>query len=575
MKQKITTSFYLDILLIGFLIFATILLNLVMIRDGLNGMTDMKWHVTWLQHFFQQLSEGILYPRWLAGTNYGYGSPTFVFYPPLVYYIGSLFKFIGFSTENTITLLFSLALFLSGLNFYLLGFKTWGKLPSFVGALFYMSTPYLAFDIYYRSGLASIFIQAWIPLLLLSTQKTLANPKFSFSLAISWFLIALTHTPSLLLCSIVYFLYLILLLPQKGWKNIFNLLVVTFCGWGMASIYLVPAILEKSFVNISSLKNVHGGFRDALIGTSLPLFPLDFTNLLNIPSVFLQQFLAVIVFFAIAISKTDRFIKRSAFLWLIVALITAFLMTNLSQFIWETSEVLQMVQFPWRFLQFFSAIGAIMCSLALTNITQNKLIKKSIILIFVIVILMFNFRYWYKLSRQFITLNYSGKGNTEHLNHIRTILNSPDRDNLRDVPEYRPLLDNVAANPPQPSLQQPKLSILKGKASIELRKWRTYWREFIVNNSTKSTIRIRTYYYPAWQLYIDDRLSVINKHTDGTIVFELQPGRHRVKLIYQKTQAFSIGILFSVLSLIFLVIYQNILLNITKITYSKLALFDK
>lgn len=87
MKQKKLTSLYIDIILIGFLICTTIVLNLVMIRDGLNGMTDMKWHITWLQHFYRELTEGIWYPRWLAGTNYGYGSPTFVFYPPLVYYL--------------------------------------------------------------------------------------------------------------------------------------------------------------------------------------------------------------------------------------------------------------------------------------------------------------------------------------------------------------------------------------------------------------------------------------------------------------------------------------------------------
>ncbi|MDJ0636402.1 MAG: hypothetical protein QNJ34_24710 [Xenococcaceae cyanobacterium MO_188.B29] len=79
-----------EIIIVILLVLATIIINSRMIRDGLNGMTDMRWHITWLQHFSKQLAEGILYPRWLAGTNYGYGSPTFVFYPPLVYYLGSL-----------------------------------------------------------------------------------------------------------------------------------------------------------------------------------------------------------------------------------------------------------------------------------------------------------------------------------------------------------------------------------------------------------------------------------------------------------------------------------------------------
>ncbi|OKH22034.1 hypothetical protein NIES593_13955 [Hydrococcus rivularis NIES-593] len=110
---------------------ATAIVNWKMIRDGINGMADLKWHIPWLQHFSKQLAEGIWYPRWLAGTNYGYGSPTFVFYAPLVYYIGSLLKFSGFNTENTIIALFSLAIFLSGLNcYYYRRFEAIAKEPS-------------------------------------------------------------------------------------------------------------------------------------------------------------------------------------------------------------------------------------------------------------------------------------------------------------------------------------------------------------------------------------------------------------------------------------------------------------
>lgn len=565
MKQKKLTSLYIDIILIGFLICTTIVLNLVMIRDGLNGMTDMKWHITWLQHFYQELTEGIWYPRWLAGTNYGYGSPTFVFYPPLVYYLGSLFKLIGLSTENTVILLFSLALFLSGFNFYLLGFKTWGRLPSFLGALFYMSTPYLAFDIYYRGGLASIFVQAWIPLLLLATQRSLAKIEFSITLAIVWGLIALTHTPSLLLCSIVWFLYIIFLLPKNNWKNIVNLLLVTVLGWGMASLYLIPAIVERSFVNISILKDVLGGYQEALIGTSLPLFPLDFNNLLNIPYIFVHQFLAIIIFAAISIFwiEKNNFFKSDIFLWLVIAIILSFLMSGLSKVIWESSPFLQMVQFPWRFMQFFSVIGAILCALVIKNITKTKLTIRLLILLFIFLFILANFRYGYKLSRQFITINYSGKGKTEHLNYIKTALNTPYQDNLIDVPEYRPLLDKFALYPPQPLVEQPKFSVLNGQAFIKLKKWHSYLREFSVEANTTSTIRIRTYYYPAWHLYINNNLSDLVMHKDGTIIFKIEPGTYKIKLVYQMTRAFFIGIILTIISFIILFIHNRLLLNRT------------
>ena len=563
MNKKVVTPLYRDIIFIGLLICATIVLNLVMIRDGLNGMTDLKWHLTWLQHFYKELTEGIWYPRWLAGTNYGYGSPTFVFYPPLVYYLGSLFKFIGLNTENTVTLLFSLALFLSGFNFYLFGRNYWDKLPSFVGSLFYMSTPYLAFDIYYRSGLASIFVQAWIPLLLLTTHKTLVNRKISIGLAISWVLIALTHTLSLLLCAIIYCFYILLLLPKKGFKNILNLILSTILGWGLSSIYLIPAILEKSFVNISILKNVYGGFRYSLIGTGLPLFPVNFKELVNIPYIFTHQCLSVITLGAIVFfsTKSNKNLKHDAILWLAIAIILAFFMSGLSEFIWESSSILQMAQFPWRFLQFFSVIGAIMCTLAIKTAIDTKFSIKLLILSLVLLLMLANLRYGYQLSRSFIAINYSGKGKTEHLKHIRTILNSPYNNNLRDVPEYRPLLDELALNPPKPIPNQPKLSILKGEASIDIQKWYSYLREFSVNANIASTIRIRTYYYPGWHLYVDNNSYSINKHIDGTITFDIQSGTHFVKLIYQKTTAFILGIIVSIISVVFLVTCRTSVFN--------------
>lgn len=84
-----------------------ITINQKMIRDGVIFESyDIRYHINWLQHFSKQFSEGILYPRWLAGDNYGYGSPTFVFYPPLVYYLGSLLKISGLNAEQTIITLF-------------------------------------------------------------------------------------------------------------------------------------------------------------------------------------------------------------------------------------------------------------------------------------------------------------------------------------------------------------------------------------------------------------------------------------------------------------------------------------
>ncbi|AFY76870.1 6-pyruvoyl-tetrahydropterin synthase related domain [Pleurocapsa sp. PCC 7327] len=529
---------------------ATAIVNWKMIRDGINGMADLKWHIPWLQHFSKQLAEGIWYPRWLAGTNYGYGSPTFVFYAPLVYYIGSLLKFSCLNTEDTIIALFSLAIFLYGLNFYIYGRNRWGIFAAFVGALAYMTVPYIALDIYYRGGVASMFAQAWIPLIWWLTEKTLAKSKWGIGLAISWAMMALTHTASLLLCFIFWLPYTLIFLLHRSWKAVLATIIFAGIGLGMASLYLLPAIVEKSFVNTENMKEFLGGYRAALLGSGIPLFPLKITQLVNISYIFIHQLLAIAILTIIALvfCRKNKAIIRETWGWLAFAIAIAFMMSSLSTLIWQSSSMLQSVQFPWRLLQLFSFVGAALCGAVVSGILKLRSPFKLLLSLIIIGILLLNFRYSYKLSRQFITLRNPGKGSIAHLEYIKIALDDPYTDKLRDVREYRPLLKGGNSSPPEPLIGQPRVSLKSGKADIQIERWDSYYRRFEVIAKEPSTIRIRTYYYPAWHLYLNQKSHPIAMANDGTMELKLEPGSHEVELGYQWTPAFIAGMILSFLS---------------------------
>ncbi len=183
---SVLAAAFLEVGIVAFLVAMTIAINLRMIRDGVNGLGDLRWHLTWLQHFFKQLSEGIWYPRWLAGTNFGYGSPTFVFYPPLVYYLGSALRALGLTFEQTINTLFSGGIFLSGLSFYCFGRYSagvalpsrWGRVAAVLGALAYMLSPGLL-GLVLSGGLSPLYTFIWPPLLLLFTDKAIRTAELS------------------------------------------------------------------------------------------------------------------------------------------------------------------------------------------------------------------------------------------------------------------------------------------------------------------------------------------------------------------------------------------------------------
>ncbi|MGD1704550.1 6-pyruvoyl-tetrahydropterin synthase-related protein [Dapis sp. BLCC M229] len=528
-----------------------------MIRHGLNlnFNVDIKWHLTWIQHFSQQLSEGILYPRWLAGTNYGYGSPTFVFYPPFVYYLGSFLKLSGLNIQDTVITLFSSALFLSGLTFYIYGRNKWGRIAALVGGFVYMTSPYIALDIYWRGGLASIFVQVWIPLLWWLTEQSFSGKKWRLGLAICWTIIALTHTPSLLLCAVVWLLYTLFFLLNKPWKAVVETILSAGVGWGIASFYLLPAILEKRFVNIEVMRGVVGGVK-------LNLFNLtQLFNLIQIgfhvAYIFLHQFLAIalLIMIAFVFCRRQSAVLQETCHWSIFALTLTFFMSSWSEFIWQASPTLQMVQFPWRLLQIFSFIGAALCATVFSGILKLRLPPRLLLSLVIAGILLMNFRYSYKWSNKYIALRNPGRANLEHLQDIKTIMNDPYTGKLRDVEEYRPLLKNGSSSPPVPLIGQPKISVVSGQAKISIQQWQSYNRIFSVTTEKPSQIKIRTYYYPAWRIYLNQKPYPLSMANDGTIELNLNPGEYTVRLFYSWTYPFILGIIISIFSIIILSTY--------------------
>ena len=552
-KQKIP-PYLVELVIVLLLVLATILINLRMIRDGLNGMTDMRWHITWLQHFSKQLAEGIWYPRWLAGTNYGYGSPTFIFYPPLVYYLGSLLKFSGLNIENTLITLYSLSLFLAGFNFYIFGRNRWGVIASFIGALAYMTAPYLAFNLYWVSSLSVAFAVAWIPLGWWLTDKSLAQAKWGIGVAIFWMILALTHLPSLLLCLIVWLFYTLFFLLTRPWKNVIATIFSAGIGLGLASFFLVPAILEQRWVNIESMQQVIADISNAMFGAGLPLFPPR--PVMNVDYIFVHQSIvnAILAIVAFLFCRRDKVIIRECWYWLAFVFVLAYLMTVWSLPIWQASTTLQKVQAPWRLLHLFSFGGAALCGVTIRGILKLKLRLRFLLLLLVFGLLLVNTSYSYKLSRKFIAFRNPGKANLDHLQLVRQALDDPYTNKLLDVGEYRPVLANGKPSP-DPLLGKPKFAVVNGNAVIEVIQWQSYQRILQAKVVEKSDIQIRTYHYPAWHLYVNDRPHSTEISEDGTILFTLQPGSYTLKLLYQHTSAFTLGIIASLVSLLILLLF--------------------
>jgi uncharacterized membrane protein len=523
---------------------------------------DIKYHLIWLQHFSKQITEGILYPRWLAGDNYGYGSPTFVFYPPLVYYLGSFLKISGLDIEKTIIALFYLAIFASGLSFYFYGRSHWGKIAALSGALFYMTAPYIGFNLYLRGALAETWSLVWIPLFILCAERAIVQPRWRVALTIIITIVALTHVPSLLICTLFLLPYLICFLGKHPWKAILSAIASFFLGFGIASFFILPAILEKSLVNINIMRS-DDVYKLNLLGFGLT----ETTNIVRkyVQPIFLYN-CSIVLIISLAFLYfyfREKTLQSQAKKWLLILTTLAFLTIYPSLFIWETSQTLQMIQFPWRLLGLFSFGVAVLFATAVEKIVMVRGYSKMFLLAIAVILLLENTLYIYKLS--LALPGFQNPGNMELAKEkgswkasiyeqVKVVLYDPYSNKVRGTQEYRPLLKNGRAAP-APLLEQPAISVLKGKAETAIALWKSERRKFQANVKETSTIRVRTYYYPAWHLLINNMPHPLDLADDGTIIFELPAGRYIVELNYQWTPAFLGGTILSFLSIMLVILF--------------------
>src|SRR5258705_9377068 len=100
-----------------------ILISLIPLLDllhpGLPLTHDGRDHVARIANFYENLSQGVVIPRWAPNLNWGYGHPILEFLYPLPSYVASLFHYLNFSLVDSVKIVFALGMTLSGVGMFL------------------------------------------------------------------------------------------------------------------------------------------------------------------------------------------------------------------------------------------------------------------------------------------------------------------------------------------------------------------------------------------------------------------------------------------------------------------------
>ncbi len=491
--------------------------------------------------------------RWIPDMGYQYGYPQFIFYSPLVFYIGQLFHLVGLQFIDIVKLLFVLGFVSSGWAMYLFLRQHLTKLAATVGAILYVYAPFRAAEVYVRGSLSEFAALTFFPLLFWSSYRLIQKPTkgaatlFGFILAGS----LLTHNlMNLIFLPIVGIWMVSWIILEKRWPTLRALVLAGLLGFALSAFYIVPLAFERQYVHLETLTSGYFDYRQHFVdlnqlfisnyfdyGSSV-LGPADEVSL----STGQIHWLLALLGLSLSIYQWKK--KKAPLAVVIIVLSVVelgvlFMMHQRSSFIWSMLPFLKMMQFPWRFLAdsifLLSFIGAV----AIYWLEQMKLVKLSYLLSAVAVggvmllhLTFFQPKEWFAMTD---AQKFSGPLWQKQL----TI----------SIFDYLPIYAKFPPNHAAPELPE----ILDGQARVEDYRKGSNFQQGKVTVVEDATIRLPLFDYPGMKVIANDQL-VTHHHDEcrgqeycfGQISFHLPKGEYQLKAQLVNTPDRMIGDLLTV-----------------------------
>jgi hypothetical protein len=489
---------------------------------------DVEFHLySWLE-VLSAWKHGVWLPRWAAMAHFGYGEPRFIFYPPASWTLGAIISAIApwrFGSPVYIWLV----LVLAGSSMFVLVRRWLPRADAIFAAVLYAVNPYHLIIVYWRSAFAELLASCLVPLLFLFVLKAADGERrawiaISLVLAAAW----LTNAPAAVM--IHYSLALFILLFAWERRSPKLLLVgagAVLLGACLAAFYLVPAIYEQRWVNISEAISAGSRPQDNFLFIHTTDRDHDAFNRII-------SWIAVLEIAAtlIAAWAARKWRKSKPELWygcLVWAVACSIAMFPVTAVLWKYLPKLEFMQFPWRWLLCLSMAFALLVTMGL----RRWWMRTSVCALAVIVI-----------TLAWVRIQVPWWDNRADLKEMQD--NMTDQIGYEGTDEYTP----VGADPSAIDKTAWKVRVDgTAHAAIHVYKWDAESKYFTADMSGRDQLALKLFAYPAWRVEVNGRVvQTAQRESTGQILVPVEAGMNRVQILFARTWDRTLGAWISLLS---------------------------
>jgi hypothetical protein len=498
---------------------------------------DFEFHVNSWMEVLGQWKQGIVYPRWAALAQYGYGEARFIFYPPASWTLGAALGAL-LPWKAVPGAYVWLALTLSGCSTFLLARRWLDRRDAIFAAALYAANPYYIVIVYWRSAFAELLAGALLPLLVLYALRSedeggRAVVPLALIVAGAW----LTNIPAAVMVnySLVLLIVILAILKRSLRVLLYGALAVLL-GAALAAFFLIPAAYERRWVNIAEVLSLGVRPQDNFLFVNIDDVDHNRFNLLvSLVSSAEMIVLAIAAFFF----RTWRSREPRAW-WTLCgwALLASLLNFSFTSFLWNHLPELRYLQLPWRWLLCLNVAFALVVTVSFRRWIVRLLVCGAMLAVITFVWQRVQPPWWEKAEdfSQMLGNQQSGAG-------------------YEGTDEYVP----IGADPYEIKQDAPRVALEDGIEAVNqaqrvrIQEWNAETKLFTAEVDQPGHLVLRLFNYPAWRVEVNGRLvAAATRDVTGQMMIPVQAGENRVQITFTRTWDRTAGGIVSIVTALFL-----------------------